>query len=385
VVATIPIEVHGFCDPRFAGVAQAFLVNFLEQGEVGASVAVTIDGRPVVDLWGGHADAARQIPWKRESIVTVYSATKGPAALCAHICADRGLIDFEAPVSRYWPEFGQNGKDNVLVRHVLTHTAGIPAIKEALPREALFDRPRMVAALERAPLWFEPGSAMGYHSVTYGFLVGELVRRVSGRTLGTFLRDEVAVPLGVEFHIGFGPELDPLVAELIPAPPETDNLAQHAANPESLHGKTYHNPPAHNSDRSIPNTRAWRAAEIPSVNGHGNARGLARMYAALACGGTLDGVRILSPESVVRAGTVAVEMDDMVFGGRVARCLGFTPIAGHPGAFGHSGQGGSIGFADPAMRMSMAYVPNQMRFGQELRRPALIEATYASLSAQAAT
>lgn len=379
----VPVVIHGICDPAFARVASAFIANFVEHGDVGASVAVTVDGAPVVDLWGGYADAARTRPWARDTIVTVYSATKGPVALCAHICADRGLLDFDAPVWRYWPEFAQNGKEGVLVRHVLTHTAGLPAIKAPLPREAIFDWQRMVTAIEQAPLWFEPGTTMAYHSVTYGFLVGELVRRVTGRSLGTYLREEVTAPLQADFYVGFGLELDERVAELIPAPAETDTVAQRAAEPESLAAKAYHNPPAHNQDRSIPNTRAWRAAEIPSVNGHGNARGLARIYAALACGGALDGVRLLSAESVARAATVQIEADDAISGARTARCLGFTAVSGHPGALGHSGQGGSLGFADPAARMSFGYVPNQMRFGEELRRPALIEAVYASLEGRA--
>lgn len=377
------IEVHGACAAEFARVQQAFVENFELRGDVGASVAVAIGGELVVDLWGGYADRARTRPWERDTIATTYSTTKGMVALCVHMLVDRGELDWDAPVARYWPEFAQHGKGGVLVRHVMSHTAGLPAIREPLPADAIFDWERMISALASEQLWWEPGTTQGYHSVTYGFLAGEIVRQVSGRSIGTFFRDEVARPLGVDFHIGFGEELDGRVAEMIPA--GEDPLRDLRQQPESLRAKVFHNPPAHNSDRAVPNTRAWRGAEIPSVNGHGNARALAVIYGALAAGGEAHGVRLLSPAAVARAAEVAIASKDVVSGIEMSRCLGFSRIsaivpAATDLAFGHSGQGGSLGFADPGRRLGFGYVPNQTLYVGDQRWVQLVEAVYRALA-----
>lgn len=232
------------------------------------------------------------------------------------------------------------------------------ALSEPLPTEAI------------------PGTTMAYHSVTYGFLVGELVRRVTGRSLGNFFRSEVAEPLGADFHIGFGPELDSRVAETVPA--ESDFITTYLEKPDSLQAKVFHNPPAHNSDRSIPNTRARRGAELPSVNGHQNAQGLARIYGELAQGSESG---LLSPAAIERCGEVQMSGDDAVTGGTASRCLGFSPTVDRVGAFGHGGQGGSVGFADPVATLGFGYVPNRMILpgAEDPRRGLLIEATYACL------
>ena len=208
--------IHGRCDPRFAAVRDAFAANFAAGREVGASFAATVEGEPVVDLWGGHADAATTRPWERDTIVNVFSTTKAMTALCAHLLVDRGLLDLDAPVARYWPEFAQAGKERITTRHLLTHSAGLAALRRSLPTEALYDWTRMVEALAAETPWWEPGSANGYHAMTYGYLVGEVVRRLTGKTLGRFLRDEVTAPLGADFHIGLAPSEDARVAEMVP-------------------------------------------------------------------------------------------------------------------------------------------------------------------------
>jgi CubicO group peptidase (beta-lactamase class C family) len=195
-------EIHGTCDPRFAAVRDVFLANFAEDDEIGAAVAVVVDGKTVVDLWAGWADPDRTRPWQRDTIANVYSCTKGMTALCLHRLVEQGRVDLDAPVARYWPEFAQAGKEGIPVRWLLSHRAGLAAVKPMLPAEALYDWDAMVAALAAETPWWEPGTKHGYHAVTFGWLVGEVVKRVSGKSLGSYFRDEVAGPLGVDFHIG---------------------------------------------------------------------------------------------------------------------------------------------------------------------------------------
>ncbi len=377
------IDIHGECDPRFAAVRAAFAENFAARGEVGAAVAVTLDGRPVVDLWAGHADAARTRPWQRDTIVNVFSVTKGMTALCAHILADRGVLDLDAPVARYWPEFAQAGKAELPVHYLLSHRAGLPAIKKPLAPEALFEWGTMTAALAEQEPWWEPGTRLGYHPFTYGWLVGEVVRRVSGKSVGTFFRDEVARPLGLDFHIGLAAEHDARVAAVTPGPPPplTEAMLKALQDPESMLSKVFFNPPR---SADVVNTRAWRAAELPAVNGHGTGRALARVYGALACGG--EG--LLRPEAIARATVEQACGVDLIMGlpGRMG--LGFmltapeTPFGPNPRAFGCTGAGGSVGFADPDARLGFGYVMNQMH-AQPLplvaTATALIDAVYAAL------
>src|SRR5215216_5146960 len=213
------MSIHGTCASQFAEVRNEFERNFAERGEVGASVHLTVDGETVVDLWGGVADPSSGRPWTEDTLIHVWSCTKGATALCAHILASRGELDLDAPVMRYWPEFGKNGKEGVLVRHLLNHQAGLPAIREPLPPGAFYDWEYMTDALAREEPFWPPGTQHGYHGLTFGYLVGEVVRRVSGRPLGEFFRDEVTGPLGIEFWLGLPEELEPRVAPMIPVDP----------------------------------------------------------------------------------------------------------------------------------------------------------------------
>jgi CubicO group peptidase (beta-lactamase class C family) len=378
------VEIEGRCEPRFAAVREAFAANFGAGHEVGASFAATLNGAPVIDLWGGHADAARTRPWRRDTIVNVFSTTKAMTALCAHMLVDRGALEVDAPVARYWPEFAQHGKQDIAVRHLLSHSAGLAALGRPLPSEAMFDWERMVAALAGETPWWEPGSAAGYHALTYGYLVGELIRRVSGMMPGTFFRRAVAEPLGADFHIGLSASEDRRVAEMV-APSAAESTAAGAAiDPESLLGKVMGNPPMR---PELANTRAWRAAEIPAANGHGNAAAVARILAALACDGTLDGVRLLSPSTLAQALQEQSYGRDLVLGLRLRWGLGFMlssaelPLGPNPRTFGHGGWGGSLAFADLDARVSWAYVMNKMSPGTtgDLRAASLVAALYASL------
>lgn len=309
------VELQGTCEPRFGAVRDAFEANWSDHDEIGASLCVIVGGETVVDLWGGHADAEHSRAWQRDTIANVYSSTKGIAAAAAAMLVDRGQLDVERPVTDYWPEFGQAGKTEVKVRHLLTHEAGLAGVDEQLPDGAVLDWDHMIGALERqAPMW-TPGEAMGYHAITYGWLVGEIIRRVDGRTCGEFVRDEISGPLGVDFFIGLPESEDPRTADLLAAPGAApigvstqDNLATRAlglAAPR-LAGTV--------------NSREWRAAELPAANGHGNGRSLAAIYAALAQGGG----ELLSNSAIEAcASTEHAAREDMVLGFLVRRSLGF--------------------------------------------------------------
>ena len=377
-------SIHGSCDARFEAVREAFAQNLARDLEHGASVAVTVDGRVVVDLWGGFADAARTRPWERDTIVNVYSTTKGLTALCAHLLAERGALELDAPVARYWPEFGQAGKQRVLVRHLLCHQAGLAGLRRDLPVEDLYDWDTTTRALAAEPPWWEPGTAHGYHALTFGHLVGEVVRRISGRSLGCFFRDEVARPLAADLHIGLPAEHDARVAELVPPPVDPLFQATLARDPKSLLARALANPPA---DPRLAATRAWRGAEIPAANGHGNARSIARLYAALARGGTLEGVTLCRPETLERASMVAASGPDLVLQMAMDWGLGYVVNAAksiygpNPRSYGHTGYGGSFGFADPDARLAVGYAMNRMAatLAGEPRGAALIAAVYDSL------
>ena len=387
---TADVAVGGVCDARFRQVREAFAENFVRQGEVGAAVAVTIDGKPVVDLWAGHADSARMRPWTRDTIVNIASATKGPTAICAHHLADRGLLDLDAPVATYWPEFAQAGKATIPAHLLLSHRAGLPAIETPLPTEALYHWDTMTRALAAQTPWWEPGTRHGYHAFTFGWLVGEVVRRITGKSLGRYWRDEVAQPLGIDCHIGLAAEHDARAAEFIPVPPppsgEPDLEEALLRNAGPMVQKALNNPPKTVADM---NTRAWRAAEIPAGNAHTNARALARMYGALARGGEVDAVRVLSPDSIERARAEQASGPDAVLFGMPTRFgLGFSlPPEGagfgssSGSAFGCPGAGGSIGFADPGAHIGFGYTMNQMQPGMPVDPRALriIDALYTSL------
>jgi len=373
--------VEGTCAPRFAAVREAFAANFEAGREVGASFAATLDGEPIIDLWGGHADAARSRPWERDTIVNVFSTTKAMTALVAHMCVDRGLLDLDAPVARYWPEFAAAGKGAIPVRQVMSHTAGLAGLTPCLLTEALFDWTRMTDALAAEAPWWPPGSRSGYHAMTFGYLVGELVRRVTGVTLGTFFRDEVARRLGADFHIGLPASEDGRVAEMV-APLRGE--AALALDTKSLAGRVLSNPPLR---PDAANRAEWRRAEIPAANGHGNARSVARVLAALALGGTLAGTRLLDEETLRGAIAEQHHGKDLVLGRTFRWGVGFMltspemPFGPNPRIFGHGGWGGSLGFADLDARVSWAYVMNRMSPGTtgDARAAGMIAALYGSL------
>jgi len=384
---------QGECDPAFQRVRDVF-AELLDTRECGAGVAVRVRGRAVVDLWGGFADRKRTRPWERDTIVPVYSTTKGMASLCVHRLVDRGELDLDAPVARYWPDFADAGKGAIPVRFLLSHRAGLPALRAPLPAEALYDWRAMTGALAAEAPWWTPGEDHGYHAITFGFLVGEVVRRVAGKSLGAFFRDEVATPLGLDFHIGLAAEHDARCANMTTID-EGDGADRIVAavmrDPQGLVSRAFANPPS-SAAPGHARTRAWRGAEIPASNGHGTARSIAHVYGALANGGSVDGVRVLSPEGVGRCGSPQSEGPDRVLGARTRFGLGYMmsqpdDVAGrigpNPRAFGHPGAGGSIGFCDPDAGLGFAYVMNGMdrNILTSRRATALIEAVYECLGA----
>ena len=285
-------DIQGTYDDLFSAVPNK-LAALLEEGDVGGSVAVFVGGGPVVDVWGGYADAERTAPWERDTITNVFSTTKTMTALCALILADRGDLDVDAPVARYWPEFAAAGKEKVLVRHLLSHTAGLPDWDG--PVEELYDWTAATARLAALTPQREPGTAAGYHSLTQGFLVGEVVRRITGRSVGEFFAAEVAGPLGADFHIGLPAEHDPRVALAVPLPSRDDDYA--ASAPADTSSTTSATPIRLRDGNSV----AWRRAQIPAASGFGNARSVALVQSVMACGGAVGGVRLLSAAGCDRA------------------------------------------------------------------------------------
>ena len=378
-------EIEGVCGSRFKEVQEAFIENFAKRGEVGAPVAIYVEGRPVVDLWAGHADKNRTTSWERDTIVNVYSSTKGATTICAHRLVEQERLDVDAPVASYWPEFAEAGKEGIPVRYLLSHQAGMPAVRETLPPDSLYDWDVMTAALAKQEPWWEPGTKHGYHAVTFGWLVGEVVRRISGKSLGAFFHDEVAEPLGLDFHIGMSAEHDSRTADIIPARPpepgEPNPMAQRMADRESLAARAL----SLGGSGGV-NSREWRAAELPAANGHTNARGLARLYAPLGLRGDLDGVHLLTEDTVKAAIVEQANGMDEVLGMHTVFALGFMVPGGDtfavpsPGAFGHPGAGGSLGFADPGAGVGFGYAMNQMMTaGGDSTSAPLIEALYAAL------
>ncbi|MEV0371648.1 serine hydrolase domain-containing protein [Streptomyces sp. NPDC050636] len=389
-----PATVNGHCAPGFEGVRTTFERNFRDHGDVGAAVTVTVDGEAVVDLWGGHADGARTRAWKRDTLVNVYSTTKGMTALCAHLLVDRGELDLDAPVARYWPEFAQAGKQDIPVRWLLSHRAGLIAPRERLAFPRAYDWDDVCAALAAARPWWEPGTAQGYHAMAFGYLVGEVVRRISGQSLGAFLRSEITEPLGAQVFIGTPTEEHARCADMVgqlnearlaerlpgfPKPPFTA-LSDHPLAAVAL-ALTY-----------IPtgdvNSAAYRSAEIPAGNAHATAHGLATVYGALARGKlvrprTLEAMR--RPQSL--PGERDLALDALAPAGTQIRWgLGYMLNQGQAGpnplAFGHGGAGGSYAFADPENHVSFAYTMNKFggdTTGDDPRNRGLVTAAYEAL------
>ncbi|HEY8558566.1 MAG TPA: serine hydrolase domain-containing protein, partial [Actinomycetes bacterium] len=368
----------------FASVGAAFAANFDQGQELGASVAVTLAGEPVVDLWAGEADDSGR-PWERDTIVNVWSTTKTMAALCVLVLADRGEVDLHAPVATYWPEFAARGKEAVTVGHLMGHTAGLPGWDPPIAPEVLYDWDEAVGALAAQAPWWEPGTASGYHALTQGYLEGEVVRRVTGRSIGTFFRDEIAGPLGADFHIGLPESEEPRVARMVPS---GLTLADVGFEATSVAARALGSCPL---DGSEPNARAWRAAEIPAAGGTGNARAVARVHAVLANGGAVDGVRLLSPEGVDRIFTERCHQVDLVLGVKLRLGTGFglmnetVPLSPNPRSCFWGGWGGSVAVIDLDARLSVAYVMNRMSDSMvgDLRGGLVVMSAYQSLAAAA--
>ena len=389
------MNIEGTCDARFARVQEEFAENFRSRGELGAAVHVTIEGRPVVDLWGGIADHRSGAPWRADTMAIIFSSTKGATALCAHVLAAMGKLDWEAPVARYWPEFAQAGKERIPVRYLLTHQSGLAGIDKPLPGQAIFDWDAMTSALAaQAPLW-PPGERHGYHAVTFGFLVGEVVRRISGLSLGRFFRESIAGPLGLDFWIGLPESEETRVAYVRMPPPrrQPSDFFRAMTRRGSLTWKAFMNPPGFVAGGHA-NARQTHAAEIPSSNGITSARGLAGLYTALAHGGAARGLYLVGPAELHLMMETAVEGPDRVLLVLTRFSFGFmksTPgessdravFGPNPEAFGHVGAGGSFGMADPVARVAIGYVMNQLGHGIFLndRGQRLIDAVYDCLGA----
>jgi CubicO group peptidase (beta-lactamase class C family) len=353
-------EVHGVVRPGFEAVKDQFAANFADGQEVGASFSATVNGETVVDLWGGHADPAKTRPWEKDTIVNVYSTTKTMTALTALLLADRGLLDFDAPVAKYWPEFAANGKAKVKVSHLMSHSAGLSGWKEKIGLHDLYDWNKATSLLAaQAPYW-EPGTAPGYHAMTQGYLVGEVVRRITGKTVGTVFREEIAGPLGADFWIGLPASEDARVAELVPPPPG-DAIGDNAAMSDLTRNMAT-NPGV---DVAETKTRAWRAAEIPAAGGTGNARSIAQVHAILANDGMAQGKRFLSAAGVRKALELQVEGTDLIMGVPARFGLGFGLAGGllplpNPNAMFWGGYGGSLAIIDMDAKLSMGYAMNRM-------------------------
>jgi len=370
-------DVQGSVRTDMAGVHAAFEKNFLEGAEVGASFCATLHGETVADLWGGYADAARTRLWERDTIVNVYSITKTMAALTALLVADRGELDFDAPVARYWPEFAAGGKDEITVAQVMSHSAGLSGWREPLQPEDLYDWAKVTESLAAQEPFWKPGTASGYHAVTQGFLIGEVVRRITGRSLGTVFRAEIAEPLGADFHIGLPESAEPRVAEVVPPTQEA-----FSGDVTELQDNAAHNP---RLNASVVNSRAWRAAEIPAGGGTGNARSVAEVLSILANGGVAGGRRFLSEATCRKALQVQVEGTDLILGIPVRFGLGFA-VGGDfmpsPNTLYWGGAGGSLAIIDMDARATYAYAMNRMGDGiSDLRAFAPISAAWVAVAA----
>jgi CubicO group peptidase (beta-lactamase class C family) len=387
--------VEGEFDPKFEGVVAAFVENFERRDEVGASCCLTLEGRTVADLWGGRV-AVDGAAWSRDTISVVFSATKGATALCAHMAADRGQLDLDAPVTRYWPTFGQAGKEEALVTMMLDHSVGLPHLRTKVRKGGFYDYDYMIGLLEREEPFWKPGIRNGYHGITLAWTIGEMVHRSTGKRLGAFFHEEVAKPLGLDFAIGLPADREPRVAPMIYAPitDEVRNSRVSQAAVKEKDSATHYF--MFNMGGFDANSHEAHAAEIGSANGISNARGLAGLYAPLANGGELKGVRLVDRDALQRMALCSVAThEDATLRIPTRFSLGFMKamdnrrldnaahcslLIGEP-AFGHVGAGGSLGFADPECRMSFGYTMNRMGFGILMndRGQSLVDAAYRAL------
>lgn len=376
-------EVHGLVDSKFAAVREAFAANFERNGDIGAACCVYINGKPVADLWGGVADPATERPWNEDTLQLVFSATKGVTAICIHLLVQRGVLDLDAPIAEYWPEFAAAGKGQIPLRWALCHKAGLAAVDGDLTLDQVLAwAPVIEAIAAQTPNW-EPGTAHGYHARSFGWILGEVIRRVTGQTLGAFLAAEVAAPLGLDFYVGLPAAMLARTARVIPPRGKGPSLEE-LLGADSLASRVLTGPSGLFAYDEMWNRPDVLAAEMPSSNGVGDARSLARLYAAVI--GEVDGVRLLAPETVLAARTVQAEGPDKVLVLPSRFGLGFTlpPMLVQgcgKGSFGHPGAGGSLAFADPEANLAFGYVMNQMQFTLEgdPRASGLVQAVYRSL------
>jgi CubicO group peptidase (beta-lactamase class C family) len=399
------MKIEGNCKKGFERVADAFTRNFAEHGEIGASVCLTVAGQTVVDLWGGVADPKTGAPWKKDTVSIVFSCTKGATALCAHMLASRGKLDLDAPVAELWPEFAQKGKERVTARMMLDHSSAVPALRAPVKDSGPYEWDYMTERLAGEEPFWAPGTRNGYHGFTFGWTVGEMVRRAGGKSLGTFFQDEVAKPLGLDFWIGLPEAIEPRVAPVLPyifrPGPVRTPFMRDLDDRQSIPALFYFNNGAWRQGGA--NSRAGHAAEIGAANGITNARGLAGMYAPLANDGSMKGGgRLVDARTLTRMGEVSMAThDDATLRLPTRFALGFMKsmdnrkrsigaeifgpdcdsVIMSSAAFGHVGAGGSLGFADPVAGLSFGYTMNQMGPGILMndRGQALVDAAYLSL------
>jgi CubicO group peptidase (beta-lactamase class C family) len=358
-------EIHGTCDERFEAVRSALARNLDSGEELGASIVLDIDGVIVVDVWGGFRDEARTVPWDEHTITNVWSSTKTVTSLAALMLVDRGQLDVDAPVARYWPEFGAAGKQDVLVRHVLSHASGVSWLDQPAVVEDLYDWDKSTSRMAAQAPWWEPGTASGYHALNYGHLVGEIVRRISGQTLKQFVAEEIAGPLGADFQIGAAESDWDRISDVVPPPPLPFDLE--ALGLDSPTVKTLTGPPAVAENA---NTPGWRRADIGAANGHGNARSVARIMSVVARGGEVDGVRLLGPDTVDMIFREQQNGVDVVLGVPLRFGLGYglpkletLPYIPDEKICFWGGWGGSMIIMDVGRRMTISYMMNKMGAG----------------------
>ncbi|MES2950381.1 MAG: serine hydrolase domain-containing protein [Pseudomonadota bacterium] len=355
----------GRAEQRFDPLSELFAANINSGEDLGASLVVNIDGENVVDLWGGWADTQRTLPWRKDSITNVWSTTKTMTSLAALLLVERGELDLHAPVAKYWPAFAANGKGDVEVRHLLGHSSGVSGWDQPVTVEDIYDWEKSTAMLARQVPWWQPGTASGYHALNYGHLIGEVVRRITGKPLGQFFADEIARPLHADFHIGLAPSEFHRVANVVPPPPLQLDLAM--LDPNGAMFKTFTGPAP---QAEVSWTDAWRQADIGAANGHGNARSVASIQSLVACGGAVDGVRLLSQATIDKIFQVQSMGPDLVLGIPLKMGMGYglplpqvLPFIPEGRICFWGGWGGSMVIVDTERRMTFAYMMNKMAPG----------------------
>lgn len=357
------MEVFGHCDEKFARVREEFEKNLTERGDVGASFAATVDGEFVVDIWGGYRNADKTLPWEEDTLANVYSTSKTMTFISMLILADRGLLDLHDPVAKYWPEFAAEGKAGITIAHVLSHSAGLPGFSRPFAVEELYDWDLAVSDLAAQKPWWEPGTQSGYHAATQGFLLGEVVRRITGQSFGQWFKQNVAEVVGADFHVGVDPADFSRLADIVPdETPAASVFTQ--MDPESIPARVFG---GNGSTEGAVNSPGWRQAEIPAGNGHGNARSVVRAQTALANDGKAFGQQLLSAEGAMKSREVVIESTDLVLMFPVRFAMGYAygnkllPLSPNPDAIWWAGLGGSTVVIDRDNRTCFSYVMNQLK------------------------